>query len=140
VSARRLRHQPILMLEALASLILASALIALLPFRLVARFAAGKGPGDQRAAKIAEAHLIAHAVEAWATRAPWRAVCFQQGLAVLIMLRRRHLLATLYYGAAHGVNAELVAHVWVKSDNVDVIGCDGAETYAVLAKFPDDTK
>ncbi len=133
----RLRHRPLLMFEALVALGLATALIAILPFRSVARLAAGEGALTHRSATTAEAHLIARAVGAWAGCVPWRAVCFQQGLAALLMLRRRRQTATLYYGAAHGIDARLVAHVWVTSGSTDVIGCETAADYGVLAIFPD---
>jgi hypothetical protein len=124
------------MIEALASLGLASALIALLPFRSVARLAAGTAASGCPPASSAEAQWIACAIGAWAARVPWRAVCFQQGLAALLMLRRRRRTATLYYGAAHDAGAALVAHVWVKSADIAVIGCATAQDFGVLAVFP----
>ena len=33
-------------------------------------------------------------------------------------------------------DGRLVAHVWVRSGEVDVIGCEGAERYGLLAVFP----
>ncbi len=132
----RLRDQPQLLAEALLALGLASALIAILPFRSIARLAAGGGARTYPPASSSEAQLIARAVRAWAMRVPWRAVCFQQGLAALLMLRRRRLAATLFYGAAHSADAVLVAHVWVRSADVDVIGCETARDYRLLAVFP----
>jgi hypothetical protein len=132
----RLRDQPLLLIEALLALGLASALIAILPFRLVARLAAGGGARTYPPASSSEAQLIARVARAWAVRVPWRAVCFQQGLAALFMLRRRRLAATLFYGAAHSADAALVAHVWVRSVAVDVIGCETAGDYRLLAAFP----
>lgn len=112
----------------------ASLLIALLSFRRIAALA---GRGRQGlAASPAQARRIEWAVDAWARRVPWRAVCFQQGLAAQLMLRRRGRAASLYYGAARDDDGGLVAHVWVRSGAVDVIGCQGAERYGVLAVFP----
>jgi Transglutaminase-like superfamily len=64
-------------------------------------------------------------------------MCIQQGLAALLMLRRRRLMATLYYGAAHSADHVLVAHVWVRSADVDVVGCETASDFQLLATFPD---
>jgi hypothetical protein len=47
------------------------------------------------------------------------------------------LASTLYYGAAT-IEGELKAHVWVKSGERDVVGCEVADEYAQLARFPDD--
>lgn len=67
---------------------------------------------------------------------PWRAVCFQHGLAAHLMLGRRGLPSTLHYGAASDANGALVAHVWVDCDGFDVIGNEEAENFHLLASFP----
>lgn len=117
-------------------LALASALIVLLPFRRIAALAAGTQGLDRPLIPPEEGQWISRAIGAWAALVPWRAVCFQQGLAALLMLRRRRQQATLFYGAAHGADGALVAHVWVRSGNQDVIGCAQAANYGVLAAFP----
>lgn len=124
----------LLLIEALATLTLASLLIALLSFRRIAALSASRT--HRTPATPAQAQAIARAVVAWGRRVPWRAVCFQQGLAAQLMLRRRGLAAALHYGATHDDAGQLIAHVWVRSGAVDVIGCDGTERYGVLAVFP----
>jgi hypothetical protein len=134
---QRLRYRPLLLIEALLALAFACLLIAVLPFRSVAKFTSAGAIKAYEPAPAEEARLIARSIEAWAARVPWRAVCFHQGLAALAMLRRRGYSATLYYGAAHSESASLVAHVWVKSANIDVIGCENVSNYGLLATFPD---
>jgi hypothetical protein len=34
----------------------------------------------------------------------------------------------------------LKAHVWIKSGPLDVVGCEIADDYALLARFPDEAK
>lgn len=115
-------------------LALASLLIAMLSFRRVATIAAKRG--GRAIATPAEARAIARAVAGWGHRVPWHAVCFQQGLAAHLMLRRRGLTTALHYGAMRDDAGALIAHVWVRSGDVDVIGCDGSERYGLLATFP----
>src|SRR5439155_345894 len=79
------------------------------------------------------------AVQAAAQRVPWRALCFEQGLAAQQMLRRRGVRSVLYYGAAHDSQEELAAHVWVRAGNMDVVGCEIASRFALLATFPAQT-
>lgn len=79
---------------------------------------------------------IRWAIVACARRVPWRALCFEQGLAAQFMLRRRGIASVLYYGAAPDTKQGLSAHVWVRDGNVDVVGCEVASAYAVLATFP----
>ncbi len=135
----RLREKPLLIIEALLAVIIASFLIKILPFKSVAKIAAGSGLRNNSPAPPVEAQLIARAIYACAMRAPWRAMCIQQGLAAVLMLRRKGFMATLFYGAAHTPQAALVAHVWVRSADVDVIGCETENDYGLLATFPDQT-
>jgi len=121
--------------EAFAALALASVLIGLFSFRHVAALAA-KGRTDAPVADAGIARDIGRAVAAWGRRVPWRAVCFQQGLAAQLMLRRRGLATALHYGARHDAQGKLVAHVWLRSGGIDVIGCEGADAYGLLAVFP----
>lgn len=76
------------------------------------------------------------AIAAAAKRVPWRAMCFEQGLASHIMLRRRGISSVLYYGASPDDKKGLAAHVWVRVGQIDVTGCEVAEQFAVLAVFP----
>jgi hypothetical protein len=52
------------------------------------------------------------------------------------MLRRRGIPSVLYYGAAQDDQTGLSAHVWVRDGDVDVIGCEIAYRFAILAAFP----
>jgi hypothetical protein len=128
-----IRRLPLL-IEALTMLTLASLLIAILSFRRVAALSASRM--HQMPATPAQAQAIARALAAWGWRVPWRAVCFQQGLAAQMMLRRRGLAAALHYGAASDENGQLTAHVWVRSGTVDVTGCEEAGRFGLLAVFP----
>jgi hypothetical protein len=41
----------------------------------------------------------------------------------------------MYYGAALEQPNELIAHLWVRADDIDVLGCDIADKYTVLMTF-----
>jgi hypothetical protein len=124
--------------EALAALALASLAIALLPFRKVADAASA----PVRKAVPADAQTVRRvrsAVRAWARRVPWRTVCFQKGLALHWMLRRRGIGSVLLYGARRDGEG-LAAHVWVDVDGETVIGGDEAPNFTCLARFPPDSR
>ena len=125
---------PLLLVEAGIAILAASLAIRLVPFRTLAeRLAAGErgaSPADPETA-----YWLRRAVLAWARRLPWRALCFEQGLAAFALLRRRRLEATLHYGAAT-IAGELRAHVWVTSGETEVVGCENKEDYGLLARFP----
>jgi hypothetical protein len=120
--------------EALAALALASLAIALLPFRRVAAAASAPGRGPERA-DPETVRRARSAVTGWSRRVPWRAVCFQKGLAVHWMLRRRGIPSVLLYGVRNGGDG-LAAHVWVDVDDQTVIGGEEAANFTCLARFP----
>jgi hypothetical protein len=132
----RLRAADWLMLaEALATLTVASLAIALLPFRTVAAAASVRGPVRERTDRET-IRRVRSAVQAWARRVPWKAVCFQRGLAVHWMLRRRGIDSVLLYGVARRELEGLAAHVWVDVGAETVIGGQEAPDYTCLARFP----
>jgi Transglutaminase-like superfamily len=125
----------LLLAEALLTLGVASLAIRLLPFR---RVVGAAGAADRRGAATDSAgetaRKVAWAVSAWARRVPWKAVCFQQGLSVHVMLRRRGIASHLHYGVSQADG--LKAHVWVSAAGRDVIGGEEAAGFTCLATYP----
>ena len=127
-----------LLLEAAISLAIACLAIALLPFRHIELLAAV--PTRIREASSQERREIVPrvrwAITRTAARVPWRAKCFEQGLAAQFMLRRRGIPSVLYYGAAQDTWNGLHTHVWVQDGEVNVVGGESAHRFTVLARFP----
>ncbi|HZF42602.1 MAG TPA: lasso peptide biosynthesis B2 protein [Sphingomonadaceae bacterium] len=136
-----LRRRPLaardwrLLMESAFFLSAASLAIAFVPFRRLARWLSE--PGKPRAELPQEAVLDAvQAVNGWARRMPWKTVCFQKGLTVQWMLRRRGIDSRLHYGVDHSAEHGLRAHVWVSVNGEIVIGGDVAHEFTCLATFP----
>lgn len=110
----------------------------MLPFRIVGVLAARpiRRPKIPHQTHLNRVRRIRWAIGASAARVPWRALCFQQGLAAQLMLRRRGIPSVLYYGAAQDEGDGLSAHVWVRDGDVDVIGGEIAHRFTILATFP----
>lgn len=125
-----------LLAEAVTLLAFASLAIRLLPFRRVVGAASGLGRNAPPAPEDARPRRIVWAVRAASRRMPWRTVCFQNGLAVHLMLRRRGIASLLHYGVAQGKEEGLRAHVWVSVAGRDVIGGEEAAGFACLATYP----
>jgi hypothetical protein len=130
---RRLSGQQMrLLLRAAGLLGIASAAVALLPFRVAVRFGSvklgdGRAPPDE----------YVWAVEAVSRRLPWRTVCIEKGLTVQRMLRSRGVEAVLHYGARHHPDSgKLEAHVWVTVDGRAIIGGAEAADFAPIAAYP----
>jgi hypothetical protein len=128
----------LVLLEATLWLAVAGLAIAVLPFRHVGRLAARpiRRPEPLPQERRREVKRIRWAIMVSAPRVPWRAVCFQRGLAAQFMLRRRGVPSVLYYGAEMDDGGDLSAHVWVRDGVVDVVGGEIAFRYALLATFP----
>lgn len=124
---------PALLAEAGAAILAASLAIRLAEFRSIAKRLDQPRTG-QPAADRETAYWIRRAVLAYGRRLPWRAKCFEQGLAAAWMLRRRGMAYALHYGAAPR-DGELVAHVWVTSGPTAVVGCENREAFSLLATF-----
>lgn len=123
--------------EAVVCLAAASLIIALLPFRTVTLIAGSLG-AHERGMESGEHDQLRDcctAIKRCARRLPWKAVCFQQGLALQMMLRRRDMGSTLHYGVAQTATA-LKAHVWISVAGRVVIGGETLERFAEVASFP----
>lgn len=132
---RRLRSVPVLV-EALPALIAASLAIRWLPFRRVMALAdwAGTRPTPEDTAP--RVRRVRWAVERWANIAPWRAVCFQRGLAAHWMLRRRGIPSFLHYGIDGRAESGISAHVWVVLDGKPLLGGSEAARHTCVSIRP----
>jgi hypothetical protein len=134
---RRLPWRDLALLgEAGAFLALASGLIALFPFRLVAATTGWGGRTPSPLARAAVRRRVRWAIRAWAARVPWRAVCLQESVTAQWMLRRRGIASRLCLGAWLDPARGLVAHAWVRDGDITVVGDDEPQQFAVLATYP----
>ena len=124
-----------MLIEAATMLAAISLGVRLLPFRRLAALAQTRVRGRPPADPLATILRVAWAVRAVARRARFRAVCIEQGLVAHLMLRRRGIGSTLFYGVARR-DGELKAHVWVRWGEIDVIGCEIADEFTLVAQFP----
>jgi hypothetical protein len=126
-----------LLAEATIALALAALAVALLPFRFVASLAR---PCAQDQARLHDREQairdVRWAVLACARHVPWRAKCLEQAFAAQWMLRRRSVRAVIHYGIANRADG-LAAHAWVRATPFDVVGCENADEFTELARFPD---
>ena len=120
----------ILLVEALLLVTAAAAAIRARSFLAVVRF----GAVPLGAARPIEPRAVTAAVLAVARRMPFRAKCFEQGLAVQRMLRRRGLDARLHYGIA--LAGGITAHVWVSLKGDIVHGGETASLYREVGQWP----
>jgi len=135
--ATRLIRRPMrdnaLLAEAVVALVAGWAAVRFLPFRTAVRIASVElGHRAERP----DVERVSRAVAVSAKRVPWRAVCFQQGLALQWMLRRRGVDARLQYGVGYDPSSDLQAHVWVTVGDEIVMGREEASAYKSVATYP----
>lgn len=126
------------LVEAGVLLVLAAGAIKLLRFEQVGRLASRDGPRSDPVSRDSHQMVrrIRWATQAVARRLPFRAKCFETGLAAQWMLQRRGYAPTLYFGAKLDRSRDMFAHVWVRLADIDVVGCENAGEFALLACFP----
>jgi len=61
--------------------------------------------------------------------------CYDQALTGKVMLKRRRLPSTLYFGLAKDSTNSLTAHAWVRCGNRIITGKAGVEGYTVIVCF-----
>ena len=135
--ATRLIRRPLrdnaVLAEAVFALMAGWAAVRFLPFRTAVRIAS---VGLRRQAQAPNVERLSRAIEVAAKRVPWRAVCFQQGLALQWMLRRRGIDARLHYGVGYAPSNDLQAHVWVSVGDKIVMGREEAPAFKSVATYP----
>lgn len=124
----------LLLSEAMLCLIVASLLISLLSFSSIARLVTS-GRRIANPAPAPSALKIAWALNACANKVPWKAVCFQRAVAAQMMLRRRGWATVINYGIRRDDEGALAAHVWARSGDVDVIGCENAVDFQLITSL-----
>lgn len=128
----------LMLAEAVMRLAGAALAIRLFPFKFVVRKAGSVGSGTSRQAgdSFRAAQKARWAIKAAAPYLPWKTACFQEGLALHRMLRRRGISSFLHYGVGRFGQNGLSAHVWVTVEGKILIGEEEARSHACLATFP----
>lgn len=125
------------LIEAGAMLAAASAAIRWLPFRRVMAAAGWRGVTSPPDDAAGSALRVRWAVERLAEVVPWRAVCFQRGLAAQWMLRRRGIPSFLHYGVDGRAPDGISAHVWIMLDGLPLLGGAESARHACVMIRPD---
>lgn len=133
-----------LLIEAALCLLVAQAVLLLVPFPFLARrFGTFVPPSDPRVAlgrseasarHMAVAREVGWAVTTAARHIPVRAVCLPQAMVARMMLKRRGVSSVIHFGAAKGTDA-LDTHAWLDAAGIEVTGFPVGGQFAEIACF-----
>jgi hypothetical protein len=126
----------LILAEAVGALAAAALAIRLFPFKTLAAAAGSIGPESENDTQGPAVEIIRWAIRATGPYLPWKIACFQEGLALHSMLRRRGIASFLHYGVGQSSELGLSAHVWVSLAGKILIGEEGVARHACLATFP----
>ena len=121
--------------EAATTLAGAAAAIQFLPFRVALKYGSVPLPETIKV-PLGAIDKLSWSVKTVARKVPFRALCFEQGLALQRMLRRRGIDARLNYGIGKKDESLIEAHVWVDVDDKVVIGEHDIGLFQSVAIFP----
>ena len=129
-----------LLVEALVLLALARLAVLTLPFRWVAKVL-GR-PGAQTPDQVDPVHAagiraVRAALRKVPKHVPWTSKCLDQAVAGKIMLARRGIPATVYFGVKTDDKGAIDAHAWLRSGSVYVSGGQTRDRYVVINTFAD---
>ena len=120
-----------LALSAVAWLLLgASALaVALIPFRWVSRLlgegrTSAPGSAPPSAARLDRARSVAVALGTATRRSPWRSDCYPQALTARALLVAGRVPHVVHFGLRRDEHDALLAHAWVTTGGLVVVGGD----------------
>lgn len=128
--------------EATVCLLFVKLALRVVPFRRLATYLGGHGQASPTEVDNATrdcARLVGRALRVARRRLPFQSRCLVMAIAALLMMKRRRLDSTLYFGVATGDGDELQAHAWVTVGDVMVTGGAGRHGHVVVGQFANRT-
>jgi hypothetical protein len=141
------RRRKILLPEALLAVIVASVLLKVLRFSIVAAWLGGSRnlpdgtPTTAQSLDVGQrigqdiSQDIGWSVRAAAARVPWPAQCLVQALAAAFLAKLHRLRTVLYLGVTRSETGQLQAHAWLRCGDRIITGAPSHEKFRVVATF-----
>ena len=126
--------------EAFILLLYARILVVFKPFKKIAPTLgnhleeASEIPSEDQ---IEEAKTIGRAIKRVSQFTPFRSMCFEQAITASIMLSKRDIKTTTYFGVLkdESVKEGLKAHAWIKVGETTITGNRGINKFTVVSTF-----
>ncbi len=105
------------------TLLLYGRILLLLPYRCMKQYFGNYNEIDTHTSiNLRELRCISIMIQKLGNIVPWKCTCLVNAIAAKIMLKRRNIPATIYFGMAKDSDKKIVAHAWVKCGDIYVTG------------------
>ena len=126
--------------EAVITLAVCRLLIVCFSFRKIAGLLGVRmqeSPATITSPQLEEVKVISNSLEKLSPRLPFRSMCFEQALAFKLMLNRRKISSTVYFGVRSEKDSKtpIKAHAWTRSGDFYATGTEGKEEFKVVSFF-----
>ncbi len=123
-------------LEAWVLLHLMKGVILFVPFKKIAsKIGTIQKESDHQIVESKELDMVWRSIHRANRFTIHKSVCYDQALTAKLMLKRRGIVSTLYFGLSKDEKEQMIAHSWVRCGNKIVTGKSGMERFTVVASF-----
>lgn len=128
------------LLEAFVLLLYARILVVFKPFKQIAPTLGNhmqESATNASSKQLEEAKAIGRAIKRVSQFTPVRSMCFEQAITASIMLSKRGINTTTYFGVLKddSVKEGLKAHAWIKVGETTITGNRGMNKFTVVSTF-----
>ena len=118
-------------------LLLYGRILLLLPYRFMKSFfgSYNEEASNDKTVNIRELRRISSYIRRIGERLPWKCTCLVNAIAAKIMLRRRKIPSTIFFGMAKNSDDKIAAHAWVKCGDIYVTGEHTEHEYKSVGHF-----
>jgi hypothetical protein len=111
-------------------------LIYFIPLRKFAGFMGQCGKeSDFTPQNLRDVSQVKKTIARVSRRVPWRCRCYEQAFTGKLMLNRRKIPSTIYFGVAKDENNELKAHAWLRCGDLILTGNKEREIFTRVVWF-----
>lgn len=128
------------LLEAFVLLLYARILVVFKPFKQIAPTLGNhmkESSSEATLEQVEKAKTIGRAIKRVSQFTPVRSMCFEQAITASIMLSKRGIKTTTYFGVLKddSVKEKLKAHAWIKVGETTITGNRGMNRFTVVSTF-----
>ena len=128
-----------LLIRILMLLFMVRFLLFVLPFKHFSKLLGNPAEDHQRDSPNPDpqyTHLVARFISNCSRLVPWDSKCLAQAAVGKIMMRKKNIPATVYFGVKKGDETEKIkAHAWLCVGSEIILGGDVADQYTPISMF-----